>query len=586
MFFLFFTTGKSIAMQVSITTITRRKNGSIGRKEEIKTCEFIKIGRSTDDELFLADHRVPFDLAELHLRADGLFIEAFGDYDLRLLPIGEIKKKFHPKIGSIIGVGPYDVCIVEPAEDIDVALTVELTQPQGNEAEELIARSRLSIERGLFGKRTLSWTFAAIILILFLALPVFITNSTLSNYFSASTSNNAPNSMTNSNDVNFDISWVSGEVMNSHKFFANDCAACHTKAFVMVEDVACTACHTKQHGHIDKIKFPAEELTSTRCATCHTDHQGPHPIRAAKQELCSDCHNDLDKKVEGMHLANVSDFATNHPQFKPTIWTDPSKGIQSRVSLDDNPIEVSNLKFPHKTHMNVNRMRNPTTGKNTQLECASCHVPEISGAYLEPVKMEEHCGDCHLLTFDSIAPKRTVSHGKPEVVYRELAEIYSAIALKGGVPDKTAPKVVRRRPGTPLVNEEEKKAALQWADFKTKKATRYLFSASQCGSCHDVIQDQKNASGYSVEPVKVTQVWQPKSVFHHGKHKDVACAECHAADTSMKSSDVLLPKIEGCQTCHGGEQATDKIPSTCISCHGFHRDDVAIMSGASGKTVQ
>ena len=106
--------------------------------------------------------------------------------------------------------------------------------------------------------------------------------------------------------------------------------------------------------------------------------------------------------------------------------------------------------------MNINRMRNPTTGKNTQLECASCHVPEISGAYLEPVKMEEHCGDCHVLTFDSIAPKRTVSHGKPEVVYRELAEIYSAIALKGGVPDKTAPKVVRRRPGTPLVNEEEK----------------------------------------------------------------------------------------------------------------------------------
>ena len=128
MFFLFFTTGKSIAMQVSITTITRRKNGSIGRKEEIKTCEFIKIGRSTDDELFLADHRVPFDLAELHLRADGLFIEAFGDYDLRLLPIGEIKKKFHPKIGSIIGAGPYEVCIVEPAQVIDVALIVALIQ--------------------------------------------------------------------------------------------------------------------------------------------------------------------------------------------------------------------------------------------------------------------------------------------------------------------------------------------------------------------------------------------------------------------------------------------------------------------------
>jgi hypothetical protein len=286
-----------------------------------------------------------------------------------------------------------------------------------------------------------------------------------------------------------------------------------------------------------------------------------------------------------MHLTNVSDFGSNHPQFKPTIWQDPGKGIKKRISLDDSPIEVSNLKFPHKTHMNKKRMRNPTTGKNTQLECASCHVPDISGVYIQPVKMEEHCGDCHVLTFDSIAAKRTVSHGKPETVHRELTEFYSSLALKGGVMDKTAPKVVRRRPGTPLI-KEERKAALQWAMLKTEKASRYLFSASQCGSCHEVIKDKNNASGYSVEPVKVAQIWQPKSVFNHGKHKDVSCAECHAADTSMKSSDVLLPKIEGCQTCHGGEQATDKIPSTCISCHGFHRDDVAVMVSDPGKTVQ
>ncbi|MDC0158146.1 hypothetical protein OAI47_00170 [Rhodospirillaceae bacterium] len=571
-------------MQVSITTLNRRRNGSIGRKEDVKACEVLRIGRGAENEIFLSDFRVPLHLAELHEGADGLFIEANGTNDLRLN--GSIIRKAHVNAGDVVGIGPYELIVTEPEDGINIAVTIELVHPIGDDVESLLSRSTLTTNNIGLTKRASSWILASLTLILFLALPLFMADTPLTKYFGDPVSDKTANSMTNQNDVDFDVSWVSGEVMNSHKFFANDCAACHTKAFVMVEDAACTACHTKQHGHIDKVKFPAEELTSTRCATCHTDHQGPHPIRAAKQELCSDCHNDLDKKVEGMHLANVSDFETNHPQFKPTIWQNPSKGIQKRISLDDNPVEVSNLKFPHKTHMNVNRMRNPTTGKNTQLECASCHVPEISGAYIEPVKMEEHCGDCHLLTFDSIAPKRMVSHGKPEEIYQELTEFYSSLALKGGASDKTAPKVVRRRPGTPFVNEEEKKEALQWADLKTKKAARYLFSASQCGSCHEVIKDQKNASGYSVEPVKVTQIWQPKSVFDHGKHKDVACAECHAADTSMKSSDVLLPKIEGCQTCHGGEQATDKIPSTCISCHGFHRDDVAIMTDTSGKTVQ
>ena len=571
-------------MQVSITTLNRRRNGSIGRKEDVKACEVLRIGRGAENEIFLSDFRVPLHLAELHEGADGLFLEADGTNDLRLN--GSIIRKAHVNAGDVVGIGPYELIVTEPEDGIDIAVTIELVHPISDDVESLLARSTLTTNNIGLTKRASSWILASLTLILFLALPLFMADTPLTKYFGDPVSDKTANSMTNQNDVDFDVSWVSGEVMNSHKFFANDCAACHTKAFVMVEDAACTACHTKQHGHIDKVKFPAEELTSTRCATCHTDHQGPHPVRAAKQELCSDCHNDLDKKVEGMHLANVSDFETNHPQFKPTIWQNPSKGIQKRISLDDNPVEVSNLKFPHKTHMNVNRMRNPTTGKNTQLECASCHVPEISGAYIEPVKMEEHCGDCHLLTFDSIAPKRMVSHGKPEEIYQELTEFYSSLALKGGASDKTAPKVVRRRPGTPFVNEEEKKEALQWADLKTKKAARYLFSASQCGSCHEVIKDQKNASGYSVEPVKVTQIWQPKSVFDHGKHKDVACAECHAADTSMKSSDVLLPKIEGCQTCHGGEQATDKIPSTCISCHGFHRDDVAIMSNSTRKTVQ
>ena len=300
-------------MQVSITTLTRRRNGSLGRKEDIKGCEVLRIGRGADNEIFLLDHRVPLHLAELHEGADGLFIEANGTNDLRLN--GAIIRKAHLNVGDVVGIGPYELVVADPEDGINIAVTLELVHPIGDDVEALLLRSTLTTNNIGLSKRASSWIFGSLTLILFLALPLFMADNPLSNYFNAPTSDKNSHSMVNSNDIDFDVSWVSGEVMNSHKFFANDCAACHTKAFVMVEDAACTACHTKQHGHIDKVKFPSKELTSTRCATCHTDHQGPHPVRAAKQALCSDCHNDLDTKVEGMHLANVSDFATNHPQF-------------------------------------------------------------------------------------------------------------------------------------------------------------------------------------------------------------------------------------------------------------------------------
>ena len=70
-------------MELSITTLTRRKNGSIGQRRE-KTCEAFRIGRDTKDELFLPDHRIPYHLATLHPGEDGFFIEAEGDNDLRL----------------------------------------------------------------------------------------------------------------------------------------------------------------------------------------------------------------------------------------------------------------------------------------------------------------------------------------------------------------------------------------------------------------------------------------------------------------------------------------------------------------------
>ena len=109
-------------MELSITTLTRRKNGSIGRREEKKTCQAFRIGRDTKDELFLPDHRIPYHLATLHPGEDGFFIEAEVDNDLRLNE--KIVQKAHVNIGDVIGIGPYELRLVEPEDGIDLAVTV------------------------------------------------------------------------------------------------------------------------------------------------------------------------------------------------------------------------------------------------------------------------------------------------------------------------------------------------------------------------------------------------------------------------------------------------------------------------------
>ncbi|MFQ5468586.1 MAG: cytochrome c3 family protein, partial [Kiloniellaceae bacterium] len=66
----------------------------------------------------------------------------------------------------------------------------------------------------------------------------------------------------------------------------------------------------------------------------------------------------------------------------------------------------------------------------------------------------------------------------------------------------------------------------------------------------------------------------------------MGCVDCHAAPESKVSTDVLLPGIKSCQRCHGGEKAADKVPTTCIACHGFHRRGLPPMKGEVWKADQ
>ena len=44
--------------------------------------------------------------------------------------------------------------------------------------------------------------------------------------------------------------------------------------------------------------------------------------------------------------------------------------------------------------------------------------------------------------------------------------------------------------------------------------------------------------------------WLPGARFSHAFHESVACADCHAAAKSERTSDVLIPTQQSCVRCH------------------------------------
>jgi hypothetical protein len=59
--------------------------------------------------------------------------------------------------------------------------------------------------------------------------------------------------------------------------------------------------------------------------------------------------------------------------------------------------------------------------------------------------------------------------------------------------------------------------------------------------------------------------------FDHEAHKQQNCSDCHAANRSNASADLLLPDLKSCRDCHLGESARKaKVPSGCAMCHSYH----------------
>jgi len=563
-----------------IRHVTRKSRGGTAVRDEVAEGEKILAGRGNDCAIHLPDPRVMLHHADLTIRDGKLYVLAAPGADLRVGDsLTQISKL---DVGSKIRIGPYEIEFAEKGGDFDFTLHVELVLALGDDLEKLVARSRIHIDRIGLSMRAWVWLLASVVLIGTFVAP-FVFNLLVGP---------PPDKLSLAPGKQHYVAaptkvWTSGSISAAHKFFGDSCESCHEKPFVPVRDRACLTCHAGVQNHAQPAIFPFADLSERTCQSCHKEHQGNVTIVLGDEGFCADCHKDMGARTTRSTLANASDFGLHHPEFRPTMVKDPALHSMDRsrsIGGTPPPVENSGLKFPHDKHLRTTGVKDPGRGVVT-LQCADCHTPNETGETMQAVSFEQNCHSCHILRFDTFVPDRELAHGKPDEVFKQVRDVYDALAMRGGYEEPTAPALLRRKPGEPL-SPVEKVTATNWAASKTADVFNGRFGRGLCEECHRTFDTNTGKptptalpepKPWSIEPPTVTTLWMPKAYFTHARHADVPCAECHAAKASTSSTDVLIPGIAICQSCHGGEKAADRVPSTCVSCHRFHRKDLEPM---------
>ena len=562
-----------------------------GSKREVRKIETssqrLTLGRGTDQDIQIPDRRVPLEHSTLALKDNLIEIKAHGAITFTVNDNTSRRAELGP--GDIADIAGHKLSVL--IEDDTLVIEIELGDTQ---AEALRDRFTTRLHQLNIRTRTFSWILFLVVLAAGMIIP------TAGFFVGMDGFREAP--------LPDDSLWLSGQLHHTHAFLGDNCEACHTTPFVPAKQEDCLVCHASVKHHFAGDLFGHDYFVGDTCQDCHREHNGPEAITRTDQATCTGCHNDLEASGYPSLLLSATDFHDDHPPFRvSTLQMQENQAWQvRRFNLWDNDlVEKSNLKFPHDLHMDPGGVMSPDGRIN--MECSDCHTVEKGGMLMKAVTMEQHCSSCHELTFDPAAPDRVVPHGDPEDLINLLRGYYAYQYFQENAEPgssrtlRTAPEPTRkaRRPGArrqtiagfqqSIPNQAGTKEAQDFVDRRVSDASSTLFEKRTCVICHEL--DGVDGDGiWQVVPVKLTSDWMPLAEFSHDSHQNMTCDGCHDAASSDKASDVSMPDIESCRTCHGGEHSQNKLQSTCVACHAFHLDHQAPMSvvlsvDSSGKLI-
>ena len=578
-------------MRCLIHRITRKTGSGISHADHTVETHSLSIGRATDQDVFLADLHVALHHALIRpATEDGFSVQARAPSGVQIN--GTTVQAGFVKTGDAVTIGQSTLRVIRPPEGYDLALEVEETraergQPAGAGATSLQAA----------GLRRRPWAWLAFLLVAGLGLGVPLMQIHESeppdidmNRFQVAEDAGMP-----WRRLGGDHLWDSGPMSRAHRFFGQECRACHRQPFQRVTNEACVGCHADQPHHAEDAELlRVSGLAEQRCASCHVEHNGTEGLIAKESSLCTDCHANPGKRMPGSRIGAVTGFdAASHPEFRVRVVSRSDDADEGgpfdwhRIRMDQHLREDSGLVFPHDAHLEADGIESPD-GKRV-LECASCHRPDGGGDTMQPIQFERDCQSCHRLNFEPTEPARELPHGEPDAILATLRDYYARVALAGGYRNEAidVPPVVRRdRPSRKALDRSGRRAALAWADHYAIEVAEEVIEIRTCATCHGVERRQAadDPPEWSIAPVTLTAEWYPKARFSHSPHKAMDCQACHDARPSQRSADVLMPQAETCRQCHGDADSQARVASRCIDCHGFHTGDEFTMGRRNGSS--
>jgi len=355
-----------------------------------------------------------------------------------------------------------------------------------------------------------------------------------------------------------------GPLTRPHHSLSGDCQSCHTTPLTFVDDHSCQECHELSRHPVSAVSaVEGRSAQEPNCTDCHREHSGGHPV-IEDARLCLSCHRELSHVAPKSERRDVLSWS-KHPQFSITLAN------ATRVELGTPEAkDRSAIKLNHQVHLKPD-----IRGVNgfVTLQCSDCHQVASDGGRMKPVNFEEHCQSCHNLAFDDRLPDAEVPHGDPEAVFRHAYAEYAKLFLEKQ--ESASPDTDRRRPGEGKPPPRPEISFVKSSVIEeARRAEELLYTKTACQLCHTTREKPSYGtleSRYEVEKPRLTKQFFPGASFRHRAHEQVRCQECHdGVATSTATEDVLLPKVQTCQECHGEGGEVNKVASPCIQCHSYH----------------
>ncbi len=426
--------------------------------------------------------------------------------------------------------------------------------------------------------------------------------------------------------------YSSGRMSKAHAVLEKECAACHVQqagAFsAKAADNACLSCHDGPLHHIVHLlntpdcatchtehrgRVNISAASDQSCGECHSRLEtitASEPFRWPHIRSFEDGHPEFAalRSSGGVAARDPGTIKLNHAIHMKPIRSGPNG---PNVQLDCGNCHRSAATAADLTYSDAKYRATAVSYKESDevlpLPAGTLNSPKpVSGRELmAPVKFANACVACHLLTFDKRF-NEGVPHDKPDVVHAFVVQKFSAYIAAHPSELRETQDPERDLTGKPLPPRTRALTASQWVMEKTAVAEELLWHKT-CAQCHEMslisLQDTRiarwspsspNGAGRiaspsqaesladqearlsnrqtnlpTIAPSNSTLRWMPHAKFDHSKHEGFTCVSCHAkALTSTETSDVLLPGIETCKTCHapGPEHAE----SRCFECHTYH----------------